>query len=73
MTVFTNQKPLSLIFIFIGSFLLIISFAQGKYGDLIIGDKIHIQSKVLNEQKTVVVIPLFNYKDMLEFLLILSH
>lgn len=39
------------------------SIAQQKYGDLIIGDKIHIMSKVLNEQKTIVVIPPFNYKD----------
>ncbi len=38
-------------------------FAQGKYGDLIIGDKIHIESKVLDERKTVIVIPPFNCKD----------
>ena len=38
-------------------------FAQEKYGDLIIGDKIHIESKVLDERKTVIVIPPFNYKD----------
>ncbi|MFA6127733.1 MAG: hypothetical protein WC699_10535 [Bacteroidales bacterium] len=51
-------------------FLLLISilpsgncFAQEKYGDLIIGDKIHYESKVLNERKTVIVIPSFNYKD----------
>ena len=51
-------------------FLLLISiflsgncFAQEKYGDLIIGDKIHIESKVLDERKTVIVIPPFNYKD----------
>ncbi len=37
--------------------------AQQKYGDLIIGDKIHIESKVLNEQKTIVVMPPFSYKD----------
>lgn len=64
MTVFTNHKSVSLILVFIGSFLLNQCFAQEKYGDLTIGDKIHIRSKVLNEQKTVVVIPPFNYKDM---------
>lgn len=38
--------------------------AQQKYGDLVLGDKIHFESKVLNERKTIVVIPPFNYKDM---------
>lgn len=37
--------------------------AQEKYADLTIGDKIHFNSKVLNEEKTIVVIPPFNYKD----------
>ena len=37
--------------------------AQQKYGDVIIGDKIHFESQVLNERKTIVVIPPFNYKD----------
>ncbi len=41
-----------------------ICLAQQKYGDLVIGDKIHFESKVLNEQKTIVVIPPYNYKDM---------
>jgi len=59
-----NRIRFRILFIFLGSFLLNFCFAQEKYGDLTIGDKIHIQSKVLNEQKTIVVIPPFNYKDM---------
>jgi predicted alpha/beta superfamily hydrolase len=39
-------------------------FPQQKYADLIIGDKIHFESKILGEQRTVVVIPPFNYKDL---------
>lgn len=41
-----------------------ICLAQQKYGELVIGDKIHFESKILNEQKTIVVIPPYNYKDM---------
>ena len=41
-----------------------ICLSQQKYGDLVIGDKIHFDSKILNEQKTIVVIPPYNYKDM---------
>ena len=59
-----KRIPFHLLFIFTGLFLFNSCFAQEKYGDLIIGDKIHIQSKILNEQKTIVVIPPFNYKDM---------
>ncbi len=40
-----------------------ICFAQQKKSDFNIGDKIHFDSKVLDEQKTIVVIPPFNYKD----------
>lgn len=40
-----------------------ICLAQQKYDNLIIGDKIHFDSQVLKEQKTIVVIPPFNYKD----------
>ncbi len=43
-----------------------ICLAQQKYGDLVIGDKIHFDSKILNERKTIVVIPPYNYKDMPE-------
>lgn len=53
------------------SFVLLLTFCQSniclsqqKYGDLVIGDKIHFESKILNEQKTIVVIPPYNYKDM---------
>lgn len=34
-----------------------------KYGELTVGDKIHISSKILNDQKTIIVIPPYNYKD----------
>ncbi len=61
---FANCKPITLLLIFLGSLQLHPCLAQEKYGDLTIGDKIHIWSKVLNEQKTVVVIPPFNYKDL---------
>jgi predicted alpha/beta superfamily hydrolase len=37
--------------------------AQQKKSDFVIGDKISFNSKVLNERKTVVVIPPYNYKD----------
>ena len=40
-----------------------ICFAQQKKSDFVIGDKISFESKVLNERKTIVVIPPFNYKD----------
>jgi predicted alpha/beta superfamily hydrolase len=37
--------------------------AQQKKSDFVIGDKISFESKVLNERKTIVVIPPYNYKD----------
>ena len=37
--------------------------AQQKKSDFVIGDKISIESKVINERKTIVVIPPYNYKD----------
>jgi predicted alpha/beta superfamily hydrolase len=37
--------------------------AQQKKNDFVIGDKISFESKVLNERKTIVVIPPYNYKD----------
>jgi uncharacterized protein len=37
--------------------------AQEKKSDFVIGDKISFESKVLNERKTIVVIPPYNYKD----------
>jgi len=37
--------------------------AQQKKSDFVIGDKISFESRVLNERKTIVVIPPFNYKD----------
>jgi len=37
--------------------------AQQKKSDFVIGDKIRFESKVLDERKTIVVIPPFNYKD----------
>ncbi len=40
-----------------------ICFAQQKKSDFVIGDKISFESKVLNERKTIVVIPPYNYKD----------
>jgi predicted alpha/beta superfamily hydrolase len=40
-----------------------ISFAQQKKSDFVIGDKISFESKVLNERRTIVVIPPYNYKD----------
>ena len=50
------------------SFLLILTqfsicFAQQKKSDFVIGDKISFESKILNERKTIVVIPPYNYKD----------
>jgi predicted alpha/beta superfamily hydrolase len=61
--VYAKRIRFSLCFLLLGIFMPGICFTQEKYGDLIIGDKVHIQSKVLNEQKTIVVIPPFNYKD----------
>ncbi|MBK9356784.1 MAG: alpha/beta hydrolase [Bacteroidales bacterium] len=40
-----------------------ICHAQQKRSDFTIGDKISFDSKVLNERKTIVVIPPYNYKD----------
>ena len=40
-----------------------ICFAQQRKSDFVIGDKISFESKVLNERKTIVVIPPYNYKD----------
>ena len=40
-----------------------ICFAQQTKSDFAIGDKISFESKVLNERKTIVVIPPYNYKD----------
>ncbi|MCX6281156.1 MAG: alpha/beta hydrolase-fold protein [Bacteroidetes bacterium] len=40
-----------------------VMFAQSDRTDFTIGDKVHIESKVLNERKTIVVITPFNYKD----------
>jgi predicted alpha/beta superfamily hydrolase len=40
-----------------------ICFAQQKKSDFVIGDKISFESKILNERKTIVVIPPYNYKD----------
>ena len=37
--------------------------AQQKKSDFVIGDKISFESKVLNERKTIVVIPPYDYKD----------
>ena len=37
--------------------------AQQKMSDFVIGDKISFESKILNERKTIVVIPPYNYKD----------
>jgi predicted alpha/beta superfamily hydrolase len=37
--------------------------AQQKKSDFVIGDKISFESKVLNERRTIVVIPPYNYKD----------
>jgi predicted alpha/beta superfamily hydrolase len=37
--------------------------AQQEKSDFVIGDKIRFESKVLNERKTIVVIPPYNYKD----------
>src|SRR5665647_1659029 len=37
--------------------------AQQKKSDFVIGDKISFESRVLNERKTIVVIPPYNYKD----------
>jgi predicted alpha/beta superfamily hydrolase len=41
----------------------VICSAQQKKSDFVIGDKISLESKVLNERKTIVVIPPYNYKD----------
>ncbi|MEI8226529.1 MAG: alpha/beta hydrolase-fold protein [Bacteroidota bacterium] len=40
-----------------------ICFAQQKKSAFVIGDKISFESKVLNERRTIVVIPPYNYKD----------
>ena len=37
--------------------------AQQKKSDFVIGDKVSFESKVLNERKTIVIIPPYNYKD----------
>jgi uncharacterized protein len=37
--------------------------AQQNMSDFVIGDKISFESRVLNERKTIVVIPPYNYKD----------
>ncbi len=37
--------------------------SQQKKSDFVIGDKISFESRVLNERKTIVVIPPYNYKD----------
>ncbi|HEY5124649.1 MAG TPA: alpha/beta hydrolase-fold protein [Ignavibacteria bacterium] len=37
--------------------------AQQKKSDFVIGEKISFESNVLNERKTIVVIPPYNYKD----------
>ena len=37
--------------------------AQQKKSDFVIGDKISFKSNILNERKTIVVIPPFNFKD----------
>ena len=51
----------------ISTLLILIQFsicsAQQKKSDFVIGDKISFDSKVLNERKTIVVIPPYNYKD----------
>ena len=40
-----------------------ICYAQQKKSDFVIGEKISFESEVLNERKTIVVIPPYNYKD----------
>ncbi len=40
--------------------------SQQKKSDFVIGDKISFESRVLNERKTIVVIPPYNYKDRLD-------
>ena len=40
-----------------------ICFAQQKKSDFVIGEKISFESNVLNERKTIVVFPPYNYKD----------
>ncbi len=40
-----------------------VCFAQQKKSDFVIGEKISFESNVLNERRTIVVIPPFNYKD----------
>jgi len=50
------------------TFLIILSqfsicYGQQKKSDFIIGEKVSFESKVLNERKTIVVIPPYNYKD----------
>ena len=40
-----------------------ICFAQQKKSDFVIGEKISFESNILNERKTIVVIPPYNYKD----------
>ena len=51
----------------ISTLLILIQFsicsAQQKKSDFVIGDKISFESRVLNERKTIVVIPPYNYKD----------
>lgn len=37
--------------------------AQSKIKDFVIGSKVSFESKILNEQKTIVIIPPYNYKD----------
>ncbi len=40
-----------------------ICFAQQKKSDFVIGEKISFESIVLNERKTIIVIPPYNYKE----------
>ncbi len=51
----------------ISTLLILIQFsicsAQQKKSDFVIGDKISFESRVLNERRTIVVIPPYNYKD----------
>ena len=62
---FTHRKPnlpFVIIFLFVALAVMNVA-AQEKYGDLTIGDKIRFNSKVLGEERKIVVIPPFNYKD----------
>ena len=60
----TDEKKLIPYFILVLIFTQFsICSAQQKKSDFVIGDKISFESKVLNERKTIVVIPPYNYKD----------